>query len=175
MTDDKLQEFKDYLKQRHEDITEQYGKQAAAIELEKNPNVMLYLKVCGARPLSESITVDSREGLAVRAFHSFVGRIPYDETNGVFVYSGTYRVDANGYRRTNYSSPSAEYRKYWDIEQEDPIYIQVEDCERFEQEHTILVGSMDSIRKTFIETSLAEGQAKALTLINTKFKHRNTK
>ena len=175
MTDEKLKEFIYAIAEREKKITAQMEAKAKAQSLENTIEVKEYLKVCGVKPFSSGMRVDSKDNIRLLTFYSFVRQIPASETNGIFIYCGTYRNGYDGLVRTNASSPSAEYRKYWDIEQESPIYINLEDCDQFESTYTVLNASIDAVRKTFVETTLNEGQAKALTLINTKFKHRNTK
>ena len=169
MTDEKLKEFIYAIAEREKKITAQMEAKAKAQSLEKTIEVKEYLKVCGVKPFSSGMRVDSKDNIRLLTFYSFVRQIPDSETNGIFVYCGTYRNGYDGLVRTNASSPSAEYRKYWDIEQESPIYINLEDCEQFESTYTVLNASIDAVRKTFVETTLNEGQAKALKLIKDKY------
>ena len=120
-------------------------------------------------PVDVELSYDE-ESLVTSAFTSFVADIDSEDTNKIFVYCGSYSNSGSDMIKEKASSEFAEYRKYIDIEQRDSFFVPVEECDEFEKDKTIIVGSLDHIRKTFIETCLKEGQEKAVSLIKSKYK-----
>lgn len=135
--------------------------------LEQNEYVKRYLELCGVVTATKFVEIEDDEKMKMRIFDSFLRDIDPDETNKIFVYNGAYKYD-NGMIRTN--SKDAQYCKYLDIEQVEPLFIPIDECTEFEKENTIIVGSMNHIRKYFLKALLETSQEKAVTLVKTKYK-----
>ena len=88
------------------------------------------------------------------------------ETNGIYVYTGTYYNEAGIFRRVYKDSPFAEFDKYVDIESMREIEIPIEDRSAFLENHKIVPVdeielskySLLELRKLFIENALYDGQ-----------------
>ena len=91
-------------------------------------------------------------------YSSYVYRIRENETNGLYVYLGTYRYNdemdivhgSNDYR-VSYDSPNADYRLYQNIEQWGCEQVLIKKCEEFEKTHTIINPKIAFSNKAFYE------------------------
>lgn len=167
MTEDSLKSLKIAINNEKKWIELKKRRLIEAQELEQNEYVRRYLELCGVVTATNNIEFEDDEKMKMRVFKLFLANISPNETNKIFVYSGFYKYD-NGMIRTN--SKDAKYCKYLDIEQIEPLFIPIGECAEFEKENTIIVGSVDHIRKSFLNSIIEKDQEKAVTLIKTKYK-----
>lgn len=91
------------------------------------------------------------------------------ETNGIFLYSGTYIRDCDYVIRVRKNDSDAEYDEYIDIESLEEIIVPVKDRAVFEKEHMVIALNEDSpikyslyeLHHDFMYDSVIEGQEKA--------------
>ncbi len=92
-----------------------------------------------------------------------------DETNGIFLYSGTYVREWDYGIRVEKDDPKAEFDEYIDIESLKTVEVPVEDREAFESKHeTIEIDesspvkySLYELHRDFMYDAVMEGQEKA--------------
>lgn len=144
MKEELLNELKKEFEQKKKQVIEYNQKVKRIKELAKTPEVKEYLYLCNQVDGMKEQKMQDRD-ITSSIYHNYLYRIDKDETNGIYVYRGTYRISdeidiVHGARdiRVNYHSSLAYYRQYYDIEQIEPINIPINQCEQFEKEHTIL-------------------------------------
>jgi len=91
-------------------------------------------------------------------YSSYVYRIRENETNGLYVYLGTYRyndeidiVHGSYDKRVSYDSIDANYRLYRNIEKSSSEQILINRCDEFERTHTIINPKIAFSNKAFYE------------------------
>ena len=106
------------------------------------------------------------------------------DTNEIYVCLGSFKLD-NVYDiehgpsdfRVRRDDPTAEYRIYKDIENENYIQLAIDKCEKFENTHKVIIPKTIltdkyyyELQKEFILTAVEEGQEKACQKILAKNK-----
>lgn len=149
-------------------------------ELEGDESVKEYIELRGIDTLAdftESIT-DERT-LASEIYYRYIHRIDKKDTNGIFVYLGTYResyesdiVHCNDDIKVGYNNPNAEYRLYQDLEQHSVITVPIKDCEVFEKSNRVifpkgynLCKRYYEIQKEFFTEAITNSEEEACKLI----------
>ena len=174
-----FEKLKEYLENERINIAIYNANAEAARMLESSSKVQEYLrllKLCG-------VTVETphlREFNTKSAFKKFIEENDIKDTNGLYVYCGTYVEECcynpenfeheKKYIRVKRNNPNASSRCYWDIEQDSPIGIPIEDCEEFEATHKVLSISLDAARGKFLDMSLQSGQEEAVKELYKKYR-----
>ncbi len=149
-------------------------------ELETNESVKEYIKLRGIDTLADftESTTDERT-LASEIYYRYIYRIDKEDTNGIYVYLGTYResyesdiVHCNGDIKIGYNNPNAEYRLYQDLEQHNVITVPIKDCEEFEKSNKVifpkgynLCKRYYEIQKDFFTEAITSSEEEACKLI----------
>lgn len=149
-------------------------------ELENDESVKEYIKLRGIEPLTDfkESTIDDKT-IASEIYYRYVHRIDKKDTNGIFVYLGTYResyesdiVHCNGDIKVGYNNPDAEYRLYQDLEQNSVITVPIKDCEEFEKSNRVifpkgynLCKRYYEIQKKFFAEAITNSEEEACKLI----------
>lgn len=137
------------LKMKLEDIkrrNNEYNNKVKRIrELQKDSYVKEYIKLTGLKADDLKLIRSSDKEIIESFYYGYLHKIKEDDTNGIFVYLGTYAysseidiVHGSSDIRVNYDSHSANYRLYQDIEYSFSRQVLISECEQFEREHTIL-------------------------------------
>ena len=151
--------------------------------LEQNPTVKKYLELVN---LYEKNTTGRMYEFDKKTdddlLYSSLCSVRINETNNIYVYMGTFQKNyecdiehgSTDYRVNKYD-PDVDYRIYRNLElmsYQDAyeIEVQIEDCEKFEQEHIVIYPQNTSLcdqyylklKDEFFETSVYESQEKAL-------------
>ena len=154
--------------------------------LEQNPTVKKYLELV---ELYEKNTLGKMDEFGKKTdedlLHSSLCSVRINETNNIYVYIGTFQKNyeydiehGSPDYRVNKNDPNADYRIYRNLElmaYQDAyeIEVQIDDCEKFEQEHIVIYPKKTSLynqfflktRDEFFKTSVYESQEKALERI----------
>lgn len=138
---------------------EQYNKKVKRIrKLQKDAKVKEYMQLTDFSyddlkliKVTDSEIIDS-------FYRRHLYKIKENETNGLYVYLGTYQnsheidiVHGGNDIRVNYDSKKADYRIYQDIEQSFSEIIHISKCEQFEKDHTIINPKMYLGKNTFYD------------------------
>lgn len=128
-------------------------------ELENDESVKEYTKLRGIDTLADfkESTIDDKT-IASEIYYRYIHRIDKKDTNGIFVYLGTYResyesdiVHCNGDIKVGYNNPDAEYRLYQDLEQNSVITVPIKDCEEFEKSNKVIFPKGYNLCKRYYE------------------------
>lgn len=128
-------------------------------ELENDESVKEYTKLRGIDTLADfkESTIDDKT-IASEIYYRYIHRIDKKDTNGIFVYLGTYResyesdiVHCNGDIKVGYNNPDAEYRLYQDLEQNSVITVPIKDCEEFEKNYIVIFPKGYNLCKRYYE------------------------
>lgn len=145
MKEEILRQMKDRLKQEKVRNETHNLKVKKIKELEQDPRVKEYLKLIEMNPSSLKLIDCSDEEIINSIYRKYLPEIKENETNGIFVYIGTYRysheldlIHGSTDDRVDYNDPKANYRIYFDIEQLFSNTISITDCEQFEKEHIVI-------------------------------------
>lgn len=114
-------------------------------ELKKDSNVKEYIQLMSEIDDNlKQIKITDKE-IIKSIYNHYLHKIKENETNGIYVYIGTYEyshekdiIHGSKDFKVDYNSPSADYRVYWNIEQSFPESISIKMCEQFEKTHIII-------------------------------------
>lgn len=115
------------------------------MELENTKEVKEYLSINERlNQKHELMSIDPND-ITLEIYRKYLYQIQENETNGIFVYLGTYRINdeidivhpTRDYR-VDYNSTDADYRLYGDIECSDNKIVPIKYCSQFEKENIIL-------------------------------------
>lgn len=114
-------------------------------ELQNDANVQEFLNLTNLSYERMSLKKVPSEDLIELIFSSHLYEIDERDSNGIYVYLGTYQytdevdiVHAAHDISVPYDSPVADYRVYHNIEQLCSEMIPISECDNFEKTHTIL-------------------------------------
>lgn len=144
MREEILRKLKDRLKQEKIKNENHNLKVEKIKELENDPKVREYLNLTESKHSSLKPIELTDERIVSSFYRSYLSEIKENETNGIYVYVGTYSYskEANivhdSDERVNYSDPNANYRIYFDIEQLCSQNIPISECEQFEKNHIVI-------------------------------------
>ena len=153
-------------------------------ELLNSEDVKEYFRLVGREPIRLQHKVIDEYKIVKRVFERIIWRIDEKDTNGIYVYKGTYMVDnccdiVHGPSdiRVERDYPFATHRNYWDIEQAYAIEVPIKKCDEFEKTHDVIYLSSNyhSIRQEFIEEALEHGQEEAVNKIKKKYLNKRLK
>lgn len=150
----------------------------------ESDDVKEYFELVGIEPIRLQHKVIDEYKIVKRVFERIIWRIDEKDTNGIYVYKGTYMVDnccdiVHGPSdiRVERDYPFATHRDYWDIEQHYAIEVPIKKCDEFERTHDVIYLSSNyhSIRQEFIEEALEHGQEEAVNKIKKKYLNKRPK
>ena len=175
MKDEILGKIRDYAVSKMEE-TEAFNDKVRRIkELEEDPKVREYsLLIHSINGNPRMISLNEGDILQL-AFRQYVNEINLDDTNGVYVYMGTY-VNENEHEKRVREATEDSYRKYWNIELGTYTHVSLADYEKFEEEHIVI--SVDcinefelyrNIQNDFLKESINSNQEEAVKLVLSKY------
>lgn len=145
MKEELLKQLKDELESKKLENQSHNKKVRRIKELLKEPSVKEYIQ------LMSSIEDDLKQinlsdsDIITSFYHRYLSKIKEEDTNGIYVYLGTYEynhevdiVHGSNDFRVNYNSPQANYRIYKNIEYPYGESIPIQKCEEFEKNHIII-------------------------------------
>lgn len=152
-------------------------------ELEKNRYVREYLSLVGLSNTKQKFITDTDDEIISQIYGKHIHRIDERDTNGIYVYLGTFRysdeidiVHSSCDIRVKYDDKRADYRLYKNIEQVFAKKININDCKSFERENIILNPNSYykekeyyNIQKEFFITAVKKGQEAARKRILKKY------
>lgn len=158
MTEELLTKMKEELEIEKQKLAN-YNRRIRRIrELENDGNVQEFLKLTNLEYESLLIKRISSDSLIEEVFYHHLHEIEEKDTNGIYVYLGTYKytdeidiVHSSHDISVSYYSPVADYRVYQNIEEWSSKQIPISKCEQFEKVHTILNPKVSITRKGFYE------------------------
>lgn len=140
-------------------------------KLKENPIVKEYLET--NKKLKE-IPKDIKINFS---YMQYLWEIDEKDTNGIYVYLGSYKEVNNETYKADYYFDNAQYRKYQNIEQKMEIEIPVSDSRVFEETHNVIfpnskhrIHEFNMIRSDFFEDAVENGQEHAKELILSKYR-----
>ena len=158
MTEELLTKMKEELEFEKQKLSDYNGKVKRIRELENDVNVQEFLKLTNLEYESLPLKRVSRESLIESIFYQHLHEIDEKDTNGIYVYLGTYKytdeidiVHSPHDIMVPYDSPVADYRVYQNIEEYSYKQIPISKCEQFEKERTILNRKVPITSKGFYE------------------------
>lgn len=170
-----FEKLKEYLEKKRIAVAVYNANVEAARMLESSSKVQEYLRLCGVK----SIVPELKEFDKYNAFREFIKENNITDTNGIFVYCGTY-TDEMGHDdydeisvrhvRVKRKNKNATCRKYWDVEESYPIFVPIDACEEFETTHKIISLSLEGARGKFLDMSLQSGQEEATKELCKKYR-----
>jgi len=157
--------------------------------LEKNPEVKEYLGLRDIKLDNSKLIVMRDAKLIDKIYYHYLYKIKEEETNGIYVYLGTYRysdycdiVHSSSDERVDDDSPCANYRLYQDIEQYYGVEIPISKSKEFEDTHTIINPKTQwkqrvyyDIQREFFTTAVKTSQESAKKRILRKYPKLNRK
>lgn len=152
-------------------------------KLEKNRYVREYLSLVGLSNTKQKFITDTDDEIISQIYGKHIHRIDERDTNGIYVYLGTFRysdeidiVHSSCDIRVKYDDDRADYRLYQDLEQLASLVVNIKDCKAFEENNTIINpnGYFKSreyykIQKEFFITAVKKGQETARRRILKKY------
>lgn len=158
MTEELLTKMKEELEIEKQKLVD-YNRRINRIrELENDENVQEFLNITNLEYKALPLKRVSSESLIEKIFFSHLHEIDEKDTNGIYVYLGTYKytdeidiVHSPHDIMVPYDSPIADYRVYQNIEEWSSKQISILKCEHFEKEHTILNPKVPVTSKGFYD------------------------
>lgn len=158
MKEEIFRQFKQELEERKTEIALHNAKIEAARVLENDSKVKKYLELCGVKSaIKSSKLVFDRDG----EFFRFIERMNLDDTNGLYVYCGTFNSESSVYFLER-DSENAVCREYRDIEKPSSIKIPIEKCEEFEKNNKVLDTTIYDATEGFLDIALKTSQQEAV-------------
>lgn len=122
----------------------------------------------------------TEKGIILSIYKKYAPLINEKDTNGIYVYAGTYRPSdftdeeieewAPLEVLTDYNDPRATNRRYYNLEGIWSEEIRIDECNEFERTHTVIyVDDFDDLQSEFIMTAVKENQEKAVCRILKKY------
>lgn len=177
----KMKEELEFEKQKFAD----YNRKIKRIrELENDVNVQEFLKLTNLVYESLPLKRVSSESLIESIFYKHLHEIDEKDSNGIYVYLGTYKytdeidiVHSPYDISVPYDSTVADYRVYQNIEEWSSKQIPISKCEQFEKEHTILNPKVPitskglyDIQKDFFIRAIKVSQESAKKMVLRKYR-----
>ena len=145
--------------------------------LENSPIVKGYIELCEQIEAEEENFCLAGD-VFIDALCDFTDKGLFDETNGIFLYAGTFITEFGYEKRVPEDYQFAEFSRYIDIESFEQLDIPVEDRKAFESNNKVLFLPDEEktkyvkydLRDQFVMDSLSEGQEVASKKILTRYK-----
>lgn len=127
-------------------------------ELLKDEKVKEFLGLTGLNYEIGSTKKKVTDDIIASIYSKYLYLIKESETNGLYVYLGTYKYNdeidiVHGGRdyRVPYDSIKADYRVYQNVELWGSVHVLINKCEEFEKTHRIINPMVDASDKTFYQ------------------------
>lgn len=119
------------------------------------------------------------------AYKKYFHYIGADETNGIYVYVGSYMPnesfddlssedsenEASFEVEVDINDPRVTHRRYWNLEGIWAKTIAVDECEEFERTHTVIYAdNFSNLQREFIMTAVKESQEEAVSRVLKRYK-----
>ncbi len=183
MTEELLKQLRDEVTIKKTNNEKQNTKVQRIKELEDDPNVREYIYLIGLSKFNTLFNYEDDDQIVSSIYNKYIYLIQEDETNGIYVYLGTFRysdeidiVHSSCDIRVKYDDKRADYRLYKNIEQVFAKKININDCKSFERENIILNPNSYykekeyyNIQKEFFITAVKKGQEAARRRILKKY------
>lgn len=163
---------------------EEYNQRIKRIkELQKDPNVIEYLKLINLVESDLKQIKTSDKEIIFSYYHHYLHKIQKENTNDIYVYLGTYKnneevdiIHGSSDFRVNYNSSEADYRIYKNIEYPYGERIPINMCNEFEKNHIVIKPKSYfkereyyEIQKDFFVHAIKKDQETAKKLILKKY------
>lgn len=184
MKEELLQELREALEKEKLKIDNHNKLVKRIMELEKDSKVKEYLELTNLGGFDLKLVEKSDKEIIISLYRHYLRKIEKNETNGIFVYLGTYQrssetdiVHGGHDIRLSYDNPYAEFREYWDIEYAFGKTIPISRCGEFEKNHIVInpvtylkeVAYYD-IQEEFFTEAIKNNQESAKKMILEKYK-----
>jgi len=183
MKEETLEKLRKELTEKKEKIKKHNEEVKRIKELRKDPKVKEYIKLTESLEGEEKQIKQKNNELINSIYRKYVYEIEEEESNKIFVYIGTYcrscEIDiehGSSDYRVDYDSESAEYRTYWDLESYSAINVNINECEEFENIHTIIcpdnyfkIMEYHRIQEEFFYNAVLKNQEYAKKLVLKKY------
>lgn len=106
----------------------------------------------------------TKRDILVRLLRKHRDDIELEDTNGVYVYLGTYREKNNFYEdgpediKVDFHDESASYSLYKNIEVDKEILISIDERDYFESSVRLITGNYELLQKEFMGMAVKKGQ-----------------
>ena len=158
MKEELLIKIKDDLEKEKEKLREEIEKNKRIKELMNDKNIKEFLDLTGLKYEVKSTKRKATNDIIESMYYRYLYQIGEDETNGLYVYMGTYRytdeidiVHGAHDIRVPYDSIDANYRVYRNIEKTSSEQVLIRHCDEFENANTIINPKVAFNEKTFYE------------------------
>ena len=122
----------------------------------------------------------TEKSIIMSTYDKHVACIEENETNGIYVYVGSYMPSNYSYEEiedgapfeieVDYNDPRAMDRRYFNLEGVWGKTINISDCEEFERTHTVIfVDDFYELQTEFIMTAVKENQEEAVKKVLKKY------
>lgn len=145
MKEELLNQLRNELTQQKQAIEKANQEKRRIKELLKSPFVKEYTSLLELEQSDLKLVKKTDKEIISSFYHHYLHQIDPKDTNEIYVYLGTYHysietdiVHGSNDERVDYSSPLADYRTYWNIEQPFAESISINKCEQFEKKHFII-------------------------------------
>ena len=145
--------------------------------LENSPIVKGYIELCEQIEVEEE-KICLASDVFVDTLYNFTNKGLFDETNGIFLYLGTFITEFGYEKKVPEDYQFAEFARYINIESFEQVDIPVEDKKVFENNNKVLFLTDEEttkyvkydLRDQFVMDSLSEGQETATKRILSRYK-----
>jgi len=122
----------------------------------------------------------TEKGIIISTYDKYAVYINEEDTNGIYVYIGSYRPSDFTYEEiedgapfevlVDYDDPRATDRRYYNLEGVWCETISVSESDEFEKTHTVIfVDDFYEVQNEFIMTAVKENQEKAVSKVLKKY------
>lgn len=129
-----------------------------------NRELIARKKEKGVTPKKLYIDRRTKRDILVRLLRKHRDEIKLEDTNGIYVYMGTYREKNNFYEdgpediRVSFDDESASYSLYKNLEVDRDILISIDERDFFESSVRLITGNYEMLQKEFISMAVKKGQ-----------------
>ncbi len=144
MKEELLQEIREYAQKKYKEEQEHNIKMDKIKTLSNDKNEKEYLYLSNEKPVSTGCPNYKIKKIFYDTFKSRIYKIGKDETNKIFVETGTFMDGPKDYILghqsilVNRNDPRADYRTYRDLEQVEEITVPIKQCDDFEKNNNII-------------------------------------
>lgn len=170
-----VEETKNILK----DIDEKNKVTKRIMELEKDPNVVEYIKLNRLPKTIYHLDKRNKKDIIKSIYNRFIPEIDVIDTNNIYCYLGAYRCNDFGEEIIT-TKEKADYFIFQNIENNYYITIEPQDLESFMNEHYILNPNNNfdnkqlyAIQDEFFTETVINGQENAVKKLNKQYHFKN--
>lgn len=122
------------------------------------------IKSLGKTPKKLYIDRRTKGDILLRLLRKHRDEIRLEDTNGIYVYMGTYREKNNFYEdgpediRVSFDDESAVYSVYKNLEHDREVLVSIDGRDYFESKVKIVTGNYELLQKEFIVAAVKNGQ-----------------